>query len=277
MEELKEKTLARTSLESLKIPKSNVLTQFGKCQLSLQRGDIVTFAADAIVNVTSPELVSNKEEEEDTLGIGISAEIHKVCGSKLREACLEIEEVSPGCRCPVGEARITSAFDHKTVKFIIHTAAPMNAKVNPGEAKKLLTDCYQSCINLASEKQLYGIAFPLLCVGLSGFPLKEAVEIALDKVSVVAAKLEYPKEIWFVMKQKRQFDRFKDIATKRFNPKLRKKSNPFVEKGSTFRMLKTQKVLNGTKTAAVVKRRPIVEAFPEEDEDCSDTDEEKKQ
>jgi O-acetyl-ADP-ribose deacetylase (regulator of RNase III) len=274
MEDEKEENLSQTSLESLRIPKSDVLTTLGKCQLSIERGDIVGFSADAIVNVTSTGLVANVNEEEDTLGTGISGDIHKACGPKLREECLDMKEVAPNVRCPVGEARITGAYELKTAKYILHTVGPKDTRLNKGKAKELLANCYKSCIDLASKHELYRIAFPLMCVGLTGFPLNEAVKIALDSISVVVDKLEYPKEVWFVMKQKHHFEAFKTKAEKRFKPQLRKKSNPFVEKGSTFRMLPHQKVLTGMSNK--VKKQSF-EAFAEEEEEVSDSDSEVEQ
>jgi O-acetyl-ADP-ribose deacetylase (regulator of RNase III) len=269
MEDVKEENISQTSLESLRIPKSDILAIFGKCKLSIERGDILAFSADAIVTVTSTELVANVIEEEDTIGTGISGEINKACGPKLREECLDMKEVAPNVRCPIGEARMTGAYELKTAKHIIHTVGPKNTRLNKGKAKELLANCYKSCIDLASKHELYRIAFPLICVGLTGFPVNEAVTIALDSISVVADKLDYPQEVWFVMKQKHHFGAFRTQAEKRFKPQLRKKSNPFVEKGSTFRMLPHQKVLSGMKNT--VKKQSF-EAFAEEEEEISESD-----
>jgi len=267
----KEENLSSSSLASLKGLKSNVAYDTGSCLLTVAHGDIVHFDADAIVNVTTEKLVVDVNLKEDTVGVGLSAEIHKACGPKLREACLEIKEVAPDCRCPTGEARITEAFDLETAKYIIHTVAPMTAKFDQRKAKELLASCFANCLKLAVKYKLERIAFPLISSGLLGFPAKKDVEVAIDSIKTVANE-EYPKEICFILQAKSQYTMFEALARKRFDPKSAKaaKKNPFITKGSTFRMNKTQKVMLGLDKRAVA-------SFPElceEDDECSDTPEE---
>jgi len=229
--------------------KSNSLYNIGQSRLIAVHGDIVHFEADAIVCETSEELVTNVSDKEDFVSIGMSVNISKACGPKYREACLEIKEVSPDCRCPTGEARITKAFDLQTAKFIIHTVGPIYAKYDKPTAKKLLKSCYLNCFDLAPEYKLARIALPLISVGLSGYPLKDAIQVALDCTAAVA-KIEYPKEVYFIMQSKNEYKTFEDLATERFTPekvKSAKKKNPFLTKGSTFRMNQSQKVMLGLK------------------------------
>jgi len=183
----------------------------------------------------------------------MSASITKACGPKLREACLEIKEVSPDCRCPTGEARITKAFDLETAKFIIHTVGPIHAKYDKATAKKLLTSCYLNCFDLAAKYKLDHIAFPLISVGLPGYPLKEAIQVALNCIAAVAKK-QYPKIIYFIMQSKNEYNAFEELSRKRFTPekvKAGKKKNPFLTKGSTFRMNQSQKVMLGLNNNAL--------------------------
>jgi len=271
MSEEKEESLSNSSLASLKGLKSNVAYDIGSCQLTVAHGNIVKFDADAIVNVTTEELVVEFDYKEDTVGLGISAEIHKACGPKLREACLEIKEEGPNIRCPTGEARITGAFDLETAKYIIHTVAPTNARFDQHKSKELLTSCFANCLSLAVKHEIDRIAFPLISSGLIGFPAKRDVEVALDSIKAVA-KEKYPKEICFILQNKSQYTIFESLAKKRFDPESVKaaKKNPFITKGSTFRMNKTQKVMLGLDKRACG-------SFPElceEEEDCSDTPEE---
>merc|ERR1711920_1060429 len=135
-----------------------------------------------------------------------------------------------------------------------------------GEARKLLTSCYTNCLNLALEHKLKRIAFPLISCGISGFPVEVAAEIALDSITAVA-KVDYPKEIYFIMRPKSEFDTFEALAMKRFDPNRRKsaKVNPFMTKGSTFRMSKGQKVMLGFKKKHIGSFQELREEEEESD------------
>ena len=66
--------------------------------LTIAREDITSLEVDAIVNAANKRLLG---------GGGVDGAIHRVAGGRLRAACEEIPETSPGVRCPTGEARIT--------------------------------------------------------------------------------------------------------------------------------------------------------------------------
>lgn len=262
-----------SALDSVNRMKSNSLYHVGQSRMFAAHGDIVHFEADAIVSETTEQLVTNVSEKDDFVGIGLSAVINKACGPKLREACLEIKEVSPDCRCPTGEARITKAFDLQTAKFIIHTVGPIHAKYDQATARKLLTSCYINCFNIAAEYKLERIAFPLISVGLSGYPLKEAIQVAL-KCTAAVAKNEYPKIIYFIMQSKNEYKNFEELSRERFTPDQvdGKKKNPFLTKGSTFRMNQSQKVMLGLNNNALRSFREFLveegnEDLLEEEED----------
>jgi len=259
--------LSTASLGSIGRLKRNSLYEVGECQLTVAHGSIVEFEGDAIVNATTQELVANVSDKEDFVGIGATADIYKACGEKLQEAVLEIKEVSPDCRCPTGEARITSAFNLKTVKYIIHTVGPRHNKYDKAKAKELLVNCYESCLNLAKEHKLETIAFPLISTGLKGYPLKEAITVALNTV-IALEKSEYPKEVYFIMKSKDKYDNFEKLANEQFEPEKTKAAsiNPFITKGSTFRMSKARKVMLGLSSSRMVQEEDIEELSEESDE-----------
>jgi len=233
------------SLSSLKQLKSVRLYYLGGCLLCVAHGDLVQFEADAIVNVTTEQLLVNMNGNDDFVGIKLEGAIHKACGPKLREACLEIKEVIPDVRCPTGEARITEAYDLKSAKYIIHTVSPMWAKYDKGEAKDLLSKCYRNCLKLADDHQLEKIAFPLISAGL-GYSVKVAVGVALESIQAVS-KAQYTKKVCFIIQSKPNFIEFEELATKQFDPNKTKelKKSPFLIKGSTFRMNKSQRTLLG--------------------------------
>lgn len=271
-------SLGSLNFGSLKRLKSEVGYDIGECMLTVAHGDIVNFEADAIVKVSTEQLVHDINEQEDFVGIELAADINKACGPKLREACLQIKEVGPDCRCPPGEARITDAFDLKTATYIMHTVGPTYVKYDKKEARRLLLKSYASCLNLCVDNKIDRIAFPLISVGMLGFPVKEACEVALESITAVK-KSQYPKEVYFIMQAKKHFTTFEALTMTKFDPKKTKAArSPFITKGSTFRMNKTQKVMLGMtkeKMSSFQELMPdqIVEEGDEDDN--SDTDEKK--
>ena len=78
-------------------------------------------------------------------------------------------DVGDYARCPVGEARITLAYNIHNVKHIIHTVAPLldnDGKSRPAVLKR----CYFSCLELASLNSLKSVAFCSLGTGFYGYP-----------------------------------------------------------------------------------------------------------
>jgi O-acetyl-ADP-ribose deacetylase (regulator of RNase III) len=102
-------------------------------------------------------------------GGGVDGAIHKAAGPKLLESCRKLG----GCR--TGEAKITKAYNLPS-KYVIHTVGPKDK--NPTD----LAQCYKSSLDLMKLNKLRTIAFPSIATGYYGFPLKEAVRIALSTV-----------------------------------------------------------------------------------------------
>ena len=81
-------------------------------------GDITTIATDAIVNAANPSLLG---------GGGVDGAIHRAAGPALLRACRAKPIAGPrGERCPVGEARITSA-GNLSAYTVIHTGDALAA------------------------------------------------------------------------------------------------------------------------------------------------------
>lgn len=150
-------------------------------------GDITTFACDAIVNAANEGLRG---------GGGVDGAIHRKAGPQLREACQQIQEVRPGVRCPVGEARLTPGFD-LPAKAVIHTVGPVWRGGNAAESEKLAS-CYHSSLELAAERDLRSIAFPAISCGVFGFPIARACEIAVDTIDSFPRVAELFDEILLV-------------------------------------------------------------------------------
>ena len=134
--------------------------------LEIIRQDITKIPCDAIVNPSNPRLYP---------GGGTDAAIHAAAGPKLLEAC---RDLAP---CPIGETRISPAFD-LPCRFVIHTAGPTWQGGNMGEAEQLAS-CYRSCLKSAVENKCETVAFPLISSGLYGFPKDKVMKIAMTTIS----------------------------------------------------------------------------------------------
>ena len=134
-------------------------------------GDITTLALDAIVNAANEALAG---------GGGVDGAIHRAAGHELDYACRAIPMLRPHVRCPTGEARITAGF-RLPAKFIIHTVGPVWQGGRSGEPE-LLASCYRNSLRLAQEHGVRSIAFPAISCGVFGYPLGDAVEIAVREV-----------------------------------------------------------------------------------------------
>jgi O-acetyl-ADP-ribose deacetylase (regulator of RNase III) len=144
--------------------------------IHLVQGDITTLALDAIVNAANLTLLG---------GGGVDGSVHRVAGKELLEACLALPETTLGVRCPPGEARITPGFA-LPAKHVIHAVGPVYRDGKHGEAEQLAS-CYRNALALAAANGCRTVAFPCLSTGVYGYPLEEAVAIAVREVRAFLA------------------------------------------------------------------------------------------
>jgi O-acetyl-ADP-ribose deacetylase len=142
--------------------------------ITLVTADLTRLALDAIVNAANPSLLG---------GGGVDGAIHRAAGPALLAACRKIPEVSPGVRCPTGEARITPGFS-LPARYVIHTVGPIWHGGDHGEAA-LLASCYRTCIELADEHDLNSIGFPAISCGVYGYPPDQAAKVAITTLREV--------------------------------------------------------------------------------------------
>ena len=138
--------------------------------IEIIEADITTLQVDAIVNAANETLLG---------GGGVDGAIHRAAGPALLAACRALPQVRPNVRCPTGEARITPGFD-LPAQYVIHTVGPVWYGGERGEAY-LLAGCYRAALALAAEHSVHSIAFPAISCGVFGYPVEQAVAIALGE------------------------------------------------------------------------------------------------
>jgi len=149
-------------------------------KLQAIQANIVTLEVDAIVNAANTTLLG---------GGGVDGAIHRAAGPELLAECRTLGG------CPTGQAKITSGY-RLPAKHVIHTVGPVWNGGTRGEPG-LLASCYRASLRLALEHKLKTIAFPAISCGVYGYPLEQAVVIAVRECAEFVAQHALIEQVVF--------------------------------------------------------------------------------
>ena len=161
-------------------------------KLEAAQADIVTLEVDAIVNAANTALLG---------GGGVDGAIHRAAGPELLAECRALNG------CLTGQAKITKGY-RLPAKYVIHTVGPVWHGGKHREPE-LLASCYVSSLRLAAEHRLKTIAFPAISCGVYGYPLEDAVRIAVRECANFLAAGATLEKIIFACFDGQMFDLYR--------------------------------------------------------------------
>jgi len=166
-------------------------------RLEARHANIVTLAVDAIVNAANTTLLG---------GGSVDGAIHRSAGPQLLDECRTLNS------CPTKQTKITRGY-RLPARHVIHTVGPVWNGGERGEPE-LLVSCYRESLKLAAGHGLKSIAFPAISCGVYGYPLEQAVRIAVRESAAFISENALPDKVIFAC--------FDGVALKAYENELRR-------------------------------------------------------
>jgi O-acetyl-ADP-ribose deacetylase len=137
-------------------------------RLELVLGDITEQPLEAIVNAANSSLLG---------GSGVDGAIHRRGGPEVGQACRALRAGAYPHGLPTGQAVATTA-GRLPARWVIHTVGPVYSDTE--DRSELLRSCYRQSLRVAGELGAGSIAFPLISAGAYRWPVRSAVELAVQ-------------------------------------------------------------------------------------------------
>ncbi|HEY1178133.1 MAG TPA: O-acetyl-ADP-ribose deacetylase [Phytomonospora sp.] len=154
-------------------------------RIELVQGDITVQKADAIVNAANSSLLG---------GGGVDGAIHRRGGPEILAACEDLRRSHYGRGLPTGEAVATTA-GRLDARWVIHTVGP---QYWPDEDQShLLESCYLRSLAVADGLGARTVAFPLVSAGIYGWPVDDAIRVALRAFATADTDVEEARLVLF--------------------------------------------------------------------------------
>ena len=139
-------------------------------RLELVLGDITEQHVDAVVNAANSSLLG---------GSGVDGAIHRRGGPEILRACRELRAGAYRNGLPAGQAVATAA-GQLPASWVVHTVGPVYSEVE--DRSHVLRSCYRQSLRVAAELGVRSIAFPLISAGAYRWPVRDAIELAVDEL-----------------------------------------------------------------------------------------------